>query len=203
MSVIRNEDQQIDFWMDDYFEFIPSGSDAWLVDSVIDVFVEKCGERMVYVPDEGRPGFNHVVMLKVVIWSMLQGYNSYRRIQYEINNDVVLHFFAAGDTPNYNTIWSFCNGQYKLIVSTLAFLVMVLVELKIKRLCSYEVPRFNLKSIGGDYEKGYDRYLNYAAVPLMQGFMKGDNKRFRARGDIGEEVIKINDLASKLSAFLH
>lgn len=158
--------------------------------------LEKLGFQARANKQEGRPGFDAKLFLKIYFYGYLNGIRSSRRLAKECSRNIELQWLCLQLQPNYHSICDFRKDNPKALSNTFKLFVSFL---KNEQLISGEtiaidgtkVRAHNSKKQNYSAKK-LERHLNYIETKTNEYLTA------LAENDEQEDAIKVSDVAQKI-----
>ena len=158
--------------------------------------LEKLGFAARATKQEGRPGFDAKLFLKIYFYGYLNGIRSSRRLAKECCRNIELQWLCVHLQPNYHSICDFRKDNPKALINTFKLFVSFL---KNEQLVSGEtiaidgtkVRAHNSKKQNYSAKK-LERHLNYIETKTNEYLSA------LAANDEQEDAIKVSDVAHKI-----
>ncbi len=167
----------------------------------IDAFVEhidleKLGFEVRATKQEGRPGFDAKLFLKIYFYGYLNGIRSSRRLAKECSRNIELQWLCVQLQPNYHSICDFRKDNAKALTNTFKLFVSFLKE---EQLVSGETI-----AIDGTKVRAHNsKKQNFSAKKLERHLEYIENKTNEylnalETNDLKEDAIKVSDVTKKI-----
>ncbi|MFN8236963.1 MAG: IS1182 family transposase [Chitinophagales bacterium] len=167
----------------------------------IDAFVEHIElERLGFQPraikQEGRPGFEARLFLKIYLYGYLNGIRSSRRLAKECVRNIELQWLCVRLQPNYHSICDFRKDNANALRNTFKLFVSFLKE--------EQLVRGETIAIDGTKVRAHNsKKQNFSAKKLERHMCYIETKTNEylnalAENDLQEEAIKVSDVAKKI-----
>ena len=158
--------------------------------------LEKLGFQARATKQEGRPGFDAKLFLKIYFYGYLNGIRSSRRLAKECIRNIELQWLCVQLQPNYHSICDFRKDNAKALSNTFKLFVSFL---KNEQLVSGETI-----AIDGTKVRAHNsKKQNYSAKKLERhiAYIEAKTNEYLtalAENDLQEDEVKVSDVAQKI-----
>ena len=167
----------------------------------IDAFVEhielqKLGFQQRATKQEGRPGFDAKLFLKIYFYGYLNGIRSSRRLAKECTRNIELQWLCVQLQPNYHSICDFRKDNAAALTNTFKLFVSFLKNEQLVAADTIAIDGTKVRAHNSKKQnfsaKKLERHLNYIETKTNEYLTALDVN------DAQEDTVKVNDVAKKI-----